>query len=98
MTEEKPIFKKIGRCKWTNVFDKKGRHLEVWLNGYLSNLAEGSICKNCERTNPDSEYSTCPIAKKLYKICEESEMSIIVTRCGARDKELGNLLYVPREK
>jgi hypothetical protein len=100
MSIEKAPWKIIEKQQWTNVLNKKRTHfLEAWVNmGLINQGLEGDICKNCERTNDNSVYSKCAVAKKIDKLRNEYDMQIVVIQCGAIDELTGTLLYVPREK
>ena len=51
--------------------------VEVYQNTEMDNLRKDNcMCFNCE-TLPD-----CSRAKKLYEICKEENMAMMITRCG----------------
>ena len=52
------------------------------------------LCVNCDRKNEQEPYASCPVAKKIYNICEVYDMAMAITRCGAVD-EKGELMYRP---
>ncbi len=53
-----------------------------------------NLCEDCKRATNDSEYSQCPVAKRIYELAEKSKIKIAVTKCEAAN-ELGTLMYVP---
>jgi hypothetical protein len=53
---------------------------------------EECLCINCDRKNEPKPYASCPVAVKIYNICVEHDMAMMITRCGATNSE-GELLY-----
>jgi hypothetical protein len=82
--------------KVENKYKKKDKDpSEVWANIELNELRRKEcLCINCGRKNEQPQYSSCPVAGKLYQVSLEHHMAFAITRCGATD-EKGNLMYIP---
>lgn len=54
----------------------------------------------CDRANDTdaagkpTPFASCPAAKAIYQVCVEYNMAMMITKCGATDKE-GTPLYRP---
>ena len=35
-----------------------------------------NLCEDCKRATNDSEYSQCPVAKRIYELAEKSKIKI----------------------
>jgi hypothetical protein len=82
-----------------NKYLKSGHPEKIYEHVVMDKLRQTEcLCRLCDRKNDiDTEgrpYASCDIAKKIYDICVEHDMTLSTTRCGATD-ERGELLYLP---
>ncbi|MFH1456273.1 MAG: hypothetical protein ABIF40_04975 [archaeon] len=64
---------------------------EIWANTEMDEKRRSeNLCRLCEHKN--NNFESCAVAKKLFAICQEDNMAMAITRCGAVDGE-GNLMF-----
>lgn len=54
----------------------------VWVNPDTeSQRREKCLCLNCENMNTAEKPENCVLAHRLYKVCVDGDIALMVTRC-----------------